>query len=88
MMASDQTTNGDAGNGWAAAQKEWDDPSNWHGGFLSIYVAPRDPRLWVRKRYYPMGWTFNYAHRASWYVTGAMVAAALAVMTIVVWLDR
>jgi uncharacterized membrane protein len=31
-----------------APDAEWRDPANWR--FRFYYVAPRDPRLWVKKR--------------------------------------
>jgi uncharacterized membrane protein len=46
---------------------EWRDPRNWRGGWLGIYVASRDPRVLVPKRIPAMGWTLNFAHRASWW---------------------
>jgi uncharacterized membrane protein len=45
---------------------EWENPANWRGGLLGLYVAPRDPRTWVHKKY-GYGWTLNFAHRRSWY---------------------
>ena len=48
---------------WVAAQREWEDSANWRGpDVLAVYVAPRDPRIIVRKRIFHQGWTFNYAH--------------------------
>ena len=38
------------------------------GGF---YVNPDDPRLMVEKRY-GLGWTFNFAHPISWWLTGGL----------------
>jgi hypothetical protein len=51
-------------NEWLAAKAEWENPANWrwHG----LYIAPRDPRVWVRKRNPIYGWTINLAHRQSW----------------------
>jgi uncharacterized membrane protein len=69
-------------DGWTNAGREWRDPANWHWGF---YSAPNDPRIWVRKRTMHFGWTFNYAHRASWYWTAAMLAVAFAAMAVSAW---
>lgn len=61
---------------WVAEQREWEDPANWRGpDVLALYVAPRDPRIIVRKRVFHHGWTFNYAHRASWVWTAGLLAA-------------
>jgi uncharacterized membrane protein len=48
---------------WLAAQAEWENSANWRWGH---YIAPRDPRVWVRKRNPQYGWTLNLAHRRSW----------------------
>lgn len=39
------------------------DASHWKWGF--IYYNPHEPKLVVPKRY-GLGWTFNFAHKASW----------------------
>jgi len=49
----------------------WEDNANWKLG--AIYVCKEDPRVVVRKRIWRgggalsggVGWTFNFAHRAS-----------------------
>ena len=61
-------------------QAEWNDPQNWHGGWLGIYVAPRDPRLVVPKRIPVMGWTLNFAHRGSWLALACLLLPALAIL--------
>ena len=71
-----------SGDAWVRAQQEWNEPSNWQGGWLDIYCAPRDPRMMVRKRWSPGGWTFNFAHRASWYWTAVILLGAAAVLAI------
>jgi uncharacterized membrane protein len=47
-------------------RSEWSRPENWRGGWLGVYVAPRDSRVWVPKRAPWIGWTLNFAHRRSW----------------------
>jgi uncharacterized membrane protein len=47
-------------------RSEWSRPENWRGGWLGVYVAPRDSRIWVPKRAPWIGWTLNFAHRRSW----------------------
>jgi uncharacterized membrane protein len=49
---------------WRAVQAEWENPANWR--LRGCYVAPRDPRVWVRKRNPARGWTVNFGHRLSW----------------------
>ena len=63
-------------------ERERQDPANDKGGVF--YDAPRDPRVWVPKRW-GLGWTLNFAHRASWWWVLAIVglaslAALMAVM--------
>jgi uncharacterized membrane protein len=65
---------------WRAAQAEWENPANWR--LLGCYVAPRDPRVWVRKRNPTRGWTLNFAHRSSW--LWLAIFAVLIVMLIAV----
>jgi len=57
---------------WRAAQAQWEDPANWRL-FGSCYYAPRDPRVWVRKREPRFGWTTNFAHPAAWFWVAAIV---------------
>jgi uncharacterized membrane protein len=64
-------------NEWAEHEREWRDEANWRGGWLGIYVAPRDPRLVVRKKHPQFGWTFNFAHRGSWLLLGALIGIPL-----------
>lgn len=66
-------------------EREWEDPRNWRGGLLGIYVAPRDPRVWVPKRRPGFGWTLNFAHRASWGWLLALLAPALVVIVATLW---
>jgi uncharacterized membrane protein len=40
--------------------------------FVVFYFDESDPRLWVPKRT-NLGWTLNFAHRASWFVLGAFM---------------
>jgi len=46
-------------------EREWKNPRNWKWGIF--YSCDRDTRVWVPKRLRWMGWTFNFAHRKSWY---------------------
>jgi uncharacterized membrane protein len=73
---------------WADGEREWRNPENWRGGWLGLYVAPRDPRVWVRKRSPHLGWTLNYAHRGAWLWSMAFAAAALALTAVGLWLER
>jgi uncharacterized membrane protein len=61
---------------------EWGQSENWHGGWMGVYVAPRDSRVWVPKRVPWMGWTLNFAHRRSWVWLVALIGvpAAIAVL--------
>jgi uncharacterized membrane protein len=63
-------------------QAEWKNPDNWRGGWLGIYVAPRDTRDWVPKRIPWMGWTLNFAHGRSWLWLGALLVGPLIVMLV------
>lgn len=38
---------------------EWENPENWHGGYLGLYHSRLDSRLVVPKRTRVMGWTLN-----------------------------
>jgi uncharacterized membrane protein len=73
---------------WAAAQREWENPANWRGpDVLAVYVAPRDPRIIVRKRIFHHGWTLNYAHRASWVWTAGLFGAVAGLIASMVQLS-
>lgn len=67
-------------------QSEWERPENWRGGLMGIYVAPRDPRIWVPKRNPWMGFTLNFAHRASWWWMAFLLGVPLAVVFVTIWL--
>ena len=43
-----------------AEEREWRDPRNWRAKWLGVYVAPRDPRVWVPKRRPGLRWTLNF----------------------------
>ncbi len=45
---------------------ECEKDENWYGGWMGIYVAPRDPHVVVRKRAPRMGWTLNFARPVTW----------------------
>ncbi len=70
-------------NGRDELEREWRDESNWRGGLLGFYVAPRDPRLIVPKRWLRLGWTFNLAHRASWLLLAALIVIPLIAIALV-----
>jgi uncharacterized membrane protein len=69
---------------WRAAQEEWKDLSNWRWG---LYVAPRDPRIWVRKHQIQFGWTFNFAHPVSWFLLACLIGTPLALRFLWAWLS-
>lgn len=54
-------------------------PSPWR--FVVFYFDENDPRLWVAKRT-GLGWTLNFAHRASWLVLGAFMLLGAAVAAV------
>ena len=64
-------------------KREWRDLRNWRGGWLGIYVAPQDPRIWVPKLS-GMGWTLNFAHRASWWWLALLLAGPI-VLVLLLW---
>jgi uncharacterized membrane protein len=68
---------------WLAAEAEWKNPANWRW-LGHHYVAPRDPRIWVRKRNPERGWTLNFAHRPSWYWLTAILAIPIAILLILI----
>ncbi|WP_316807942.1 DUF5808 domain-containing protein [Pedobacter agri] len=52
-----------------------DNPQNWKWG--SIYFNKKDSRLIIRKRTEWMGWTFNFAHPASYLFMALILAYVL-----------
>jgi uncharacterized membrane protein len=64
--------------------REWSDPENWRGGWLGVYYAPRDPRIWVPKRRPWMGTTLNFAHRGAKLTFSVMLGIPLAVSLLVI----
>lgn len=64
---------------------EWERDENWYGGFLGVYHAPRDPRVWVPRRPPRLGWTVNLARRASWLWLLAVLVTPLAIIAIADW---
>lgn len=64
---------------WQAAEAEWQNPDNWRTGH---YVAPLDPRIWVRKREPRFGWTFNFAQPMSWVYLACMLSFPFAVLLV------
>lgn len=66
---------------------EGEDPANWRGkGLFAYYYAPSDPRVWVPKRIEALGWTLNFAHRASWYWLVGLVGTPLLIAGLSRWL--
>jgi uncharacterized membrane protein len=45
---------------------EWNNPANWRAGWLRVYVAPRDLRVFVPMRPRWLGWTLNLGQRRTW----------------------
>ena len=43
-------------------ESEWRDPRNWQVGWLGVYYARRDTRIFVPKRNRWLGFTLNFAH--------------------------
>lgn len=68
----------------ALEDREWRNPANWHGGWLGIYSAPLDPRIWVPKRRPWMGTTLNFAHRGARITFAVMLGVPLLVSLVVV----
>jgi uncharacterized membrane protein len=66
---------------WRLAEREWHDAKNWRL-LNSIYVAPQDPRVWVRKHQPQFGWTLNFAHRAGWLWAAALVGLPVAALIV------
>jgi uncharacterized membrane protein len=64
---------------------EWENDENWHAGWLGIYYAPRDPRVWVPKRPPRFGWTVNFARRVSWVWLVGVVTVPVAIIAIANW---
>lgn len=71
-------------NDWQAWEREWRDPANWR--WMGIYVAPKDPRLVVRKKTPHFGWTFNFAHRGAWWLLAGVLLVPLTIIVVAnVW---
>lgn len=64
--------------------REWRNPDNWRGGWLGVYYAPDDPRLWVPKRRPWMGTTLNFAHRGARVTFAVMLGVPLLVSLVVI----
>ena len=66
--------------------REWNDARNWRGGWLDVYVGPRDRRQLVPARRRGFGWTPNYGRRATWAALVALYVAMVAgVLALAVW---
>lgn len=57
------------------------DAHHFRGGGL-FYNNPEDPRLWVEKRI-GLGWTFNYARPAAWWLTAAFLTVPVGALVLV-----
>ncbi|MES2829854.1 MAG: DUF5808 domain-containing protein [Bacteroidota bacterium] len=53
---------------------------NWFLGLL--YHNPRDPNIWVEKRY-GFGWTLNFAHDISWVIMTLLILVPIIVTFII-----
>ena len=62
----------------AIDEAEWNDPTNWRGGWLGIYYSERDSRAWVPKRNPALGATLNFARRSGVLTLLLILAMALA----------
>lgn len=63
---------------------EWENPANWHCGWLGVYRSERDSRVWVPKQNPTYGWTVNTARPggiaflvAPLFVLGALFAVII-----------
>jgi uncharacterized membrane protein len=62
----------------------WRDAANWRWG--CIYVCRADPRLIIPKRIPWTGYTFNFAHRGSWWaLLATFVGFTLPVAVLLIW---
>ncbi|WP_374951271.1 DUF5808 domain-containing protein [Mucilaginibacter sp.] len=57
-----------------------DDNSHWKWGL--VYYNPLNPKLIINKRY-GLGWTFNFAHKATWLFLLAVVVITIVVKVLV-----
>lgn len=57
----------------------------WKWGM--IYNNPNDPDIWVQKKV-GLGWTLNYAHSKSYYITGAFFLITAAVVVFAMMIDK
>ncbi len=61
---------------------EWEKDENWYGGWLGVYYAPSDRRVWVAKRPPRIGWTVNFARRISWVCVVVVLTSPVAIIAI------
>ncbi len=54
----------------------WKNPKNWY--LNSIYTCKDDPRVVVSKKRVWAGWTFNFAHKSSYYLLVYVLTVAVA----------
>ena len=64
----------------------WEDADNWRLG--AIYVCKDDPRIVVPKRLKWTGWTFNFAHRASYLLLVFVLFTAIVPCTYTILINR
>lgn len=57
----------------------------WHWGVF--YNNPADAHIWVPKRF-GIGYTLNYAHRASWTISFVFIAVTILIMVLAIVFDQ
>lgn len=62
-----------------------DNPENWYWGIF--YNNSADQSIWVPKRY-GIGYTLNYAHRASWIISCVFLASTILIVVLAIVLDQ
>lgn len=64
----------------------WEDRRHWKWGL--VYVCEEDPRVVVRKKIGGMGWTFNFAHSASFLLLFLVMMACVAPLLLVMYMSE
>lgn len=64
-----------------------EDANSKHYRWGLFYVNPEDPKIWVPK-HLGLGWTLNYAHGASWWLTLLLLSPVLLVAGLGLLLKR
>jgi uncharacterized membrane protein len=60
-------------------------PEFWYWGVF--YNNPADDSIWVPKRI-GIGYTLNYAHRASWIISFVFLAVTVLIMVLAIVFDQ